>query len=1276
MKRLSIGVMVFIATTFCGGSLPSLGGAESDAPQILFMIGEQEYRTEESLPEFAKSELEPHGFRTTFVRADTNDSNHFPGLEALKDADLLFLSVRRRTLTAEQMHLIRAHLDAGKGLIGIRTSSHAFALRQGQPPADHVVWQEFDSEVLGHNYLNHYNNREGTEIASVPHSNHDPLMTGITASSFHSSGTLYIARDIAPNATVLMRGSTIVKGEPKLEPVTWYQTHKNARVFYTSLGHIDDFKHPSFRRLLFNAVHWTLKKPIPDKAKEGALNVPDSRDKYKEGVAGNEQVEKIIKNRRGLGEIGDYSEPTEPQETLGLFQVHGDFEIELVASEPNIQQPLFMTWDHRGRLWIVQYLQFQFPAGLRVLRYDQYLRAVFDKVPPPPPNQFPGLDKVSVLEDTDRDGIFEKVKDVITGLNITSSVAIGRGGIWVLNPPYLLFYADADGNDVPDGDPEVHLSGFGLEDTHSIANSLRWGPDGWLYAANGSTTTATVNSAATQNLHYKGQCIWRYHPGTKVFEVFAEGGGNTFSVEIDSVGRVYSGTNSGRTRGMHYVQGGYGQKNWGKHGPLSNPFAFGFYEHMRHEGFPERFSQAFMLYEGGAFPEKYDHAVIAANSLHNRVVASELMPDTSSWRTVDLHPLVLSSDRWFRPVDIKGGPDGAVYLADWYDTRLSHNDPRDNWHKSSGRIYRLKAKDAKPVQSFDLEKLSSNELADIILTHKNKWFRNEALRVVADRKDSSIIPRLLKTIREDSSDRDLDALWALNLCGGFTEDVAMQTLKSKNPHVRRWTVRLLGDSRNISPVVSTALKNLATVEPDVEVRSQLASSAKRFSARNGLPIARELLIRSSDLEDLHIPLLLWWAIESKTVSDRQEVIAMFRDSELWQSPMVENHVLERLMQRYAITGKPEDLQTCAELVTLSPGPEQTRRLIEGLKQAFQGREIKVLPPALSHALDEYQRSFGDSDLSLSLRRGDREALRRALNIVTDSRANIAERLTYIEIMGQTRRPDCLDTLKKLLRTTGANAINLATLQALMNYDDPSIAQAILSAYHTTLLEEQGVRATANRILASRKEWALPFLKEIDKWYIKADSVSMDVVRQMALHDDEQIHRLIERLWGSISEATAEEKQKQISKLETLIKSGHEQPDYAQGKQLFTLLCAQCHTLFDAGGSIGPELTGYERDNLDFMLLSIVDPNAAIHEEYTGFVVETKDGRTLRGMIENQDTQTITLRSVDDQSTLLHRDQIDQLEASPISLMPEGLTEGLKDQQVRDLFAYLTSRTPR
>jgi len=181
-----------------------------------------------------------------------------------------------------------------------------------------------------------------------------------------------------------------------------------------------------------------------------------------------------------------------PDEALRAFKTIDGLTIDLVASEPVIRQPIDLHFDDRGRLWVVQYLQYPFPAGLTITSYDQYLRARYSAVPEAPPNHVRGADKITVLEDTDGDGTFDAHKDVITGLNIATSVLTGRGGVWVMNPPYLLFYRDRTGDGLPDGDPEVRLAGFGLEDTHSLANSLTWGPDGWLYGVHGSTSTAKV----------------------------------------------------------------------------------------------------------------------------------------------------------------------------------------------------------------------------------------------------------------------------------------------------------------------------------------------------------------------------------------------------------------------------------------------------------------------------------------------------------------------------------------------------------------------------------------------------------------------------------------------------------------------------------------------------------------------------------------------------------------------------------------------------------------
>ena len=186
---------------------------------------------------------------------------------------------------------------------------------------------------------------------------------------------------------------------------------------------------------------------------------------------------------RTLKQLDDDEGPLAVADAIEKMTIADDLRLELAVGEPHVRQPLSFKWDQRARLWVVQYLQYPKPAGLKMVSRDKYLRAVFDKVPLPPPHHFKGRDAITIHEDTDHDGVYDLHKTFVDGLSLATSFAFGRGGLWVLNPPYLLFYPDRDGDDVPDRDPDVILEGFGLEDSHSIANNLRWGPDGWLRSA-------------------------------------------------------------------------------------------------------------------------------------------------------------------------------------------------------------------------------------------------------------------------------------------------------------------------------------------------------------------------------------------------------------------------------------------------------------------------------------------------------------------------------------------------------------------------------------------------------------------------------------------------------------------------------------------------------------------------------------------------------------------------------------------------------------------------
>jgi putative heme-binding domain-containing protein len=984
--------------------------------------------------------------------------------------------------------------------------------------------------------------------------------------------------------------------------------------------------------------------------------------------AGNDEVRKIMETYGGRGVLRDNTPPTAPKDALKTFKMQDGFTIDMMASEPETCQPLYMSWDSRGRLWVMLYLQYQFPAGLKILSYDQHLRAVFDKVPEPPPRGVKGADKVIVFEDTKGTGVFDKHTVVLDGLNIATAAIKGAGGIWVMNPPYLLFYPTKNDGDIPDGDPQVALSGFGMEDTHSVANSLHWGPDGWLYGANGSTTTGNVSSAVTKNVRFQGQHIWRYHPKTKVFEIYAEGGGNTFSCEFDAQGRVFSGTN-GAQRGMHYDQGMSGVKAFGKHGPPGNPYAFGYFDHMETKSDGKRFSQAFCIYDGGLMDATLGGHFVAANALQNMVYVSRRIPETSTFRAEDDEPLLHSTDRWFRPVDIKVGPDGCIYIADWYDTRLSHVRPVDDWSKTDGRIYRVRPTGSNVgLKPFNLHTAPVAELIEY-LHHPNKWFRQQAALELGWRDEKSALPQLEKLARDPNNAHALDALFALQMLGGLDDNLAMDLLKHPDPYVRRWVVRSIGDRNEASTLLASGLKDLAAREQQPEVRTQLLCSAKRLPADIDLPIVRTMMEREADLQDQRIPLLLWWAIESKAVSDRDAVLALFEDPKVWDLKLAQTFGAQNLAKRWAMAGGKENYESCAKLLALAKRSEDRALVIEGIASAFEGGKMPELPPALSEPVNAFFKSQMDSDLAMAVKSGSAEAVAKALAVVADKKAPIVKRVSLLEAVAQTGDKKVVPVIEAVFASTGDVALKKAALAEASRFDDAKIAKSAVAAYEAKLAGDPGVRDATHRMLASRREWARIFLDEVELHHIKEKNVAPDVVRQIGLYHDAEMDEIVKKHWPPASaKLNSAQMIAEMNRIKALL--ANSKGDAEKGKMTFTQRCSICHTLFNEGGHVGPELTGYERTNPDFWLVAILDPSAEIREGFGAYICKVKDGQIFTGLIDKQDAGGVVIRDIAGQKHTVKQSDIESLEASPVSLMPEGLLGGMTDGDLRDLFAFL------
>jgi putative membrane-bound dehydrogenase-like protein len=971
--------------------------------------------------------------------------------------------------------------------------------------------------------------------------------------------------------------------------------------------------------------------------------------------------------QRELKKLAGEEGPLSPGESLRRMITPSDLRVDLVLSEPHIGQPLSMKWDSRGRLWVVEYLQYPNPAGLTMVSRDKHLRSVYDKVPLPPPHHFRGADKISIHEDSDGDGKLDKHSTFIEGLSLMSSFEFGRGGVWVLNPPYLLFYPDANGDDVPDGNPVVHLEGFGIEDSHSIASHLRLGPDGWLYATQGSTVTGDIKRPGEkQAQHSLGQLVWRYHPELHKYEVFAEGGGNAFGVEIDAKGRIYSGHNGGNTRGFHYVQGGYYQKGFGKHGELSNPYTFGYFEAMKHHNVP-RFTHTFVIYDGGALPAEYHGRLFGVAPLLSHVVMADVSPDRSSFQTHDVGYALETKDTWFRPVDIQVGPDGGIYVADFYEQRIDHaSHYQGRIDKATGRIYRLLGKNnpTKP-EKFDLAEASSEQLIER-LSHNNKWFRQAAQKEIWRRQDKSIAPLLAQKLAAAEGQTAVEYLWAYHNAAGLSDERVLSLVEHADPYVRLWTVRMACDDGQVSNPIANKLAELAYRDPHVEVRSQLASSARRLPAAQSLPIVKNLASRSEDVDDIHLPLLIWWAIEAKADRDRDQVLALFEDKDFWNQPIVSTHLVEKLMRRYAATGHRKDLVTCAKLLALAPSKERAGQLMAGLEAAYEGRTLANLPKELADAMLK----AGATSPTLRLRQGDASAVSEALTLLADENADASKRQQLAVLFGTINQPSCVPVLLTVLKQSRNDGLRSACLASLQAYGDASIGTTVIDVYSN--LPDQ-VRETAQSLLASRKAWAEQFVQAIDGGRVDPRTVTEATQRKLHLHDSTTIASLMKKHFGELAGPSPEQLRQQIDKLGGVIGSASGNP--YEGKKLFMASCGKCHLLFAQGGKIGPDLTTYKRDDLRGMLLNVMNPSAEIREGFENYIVLTTDGRALTGFIADQDTNVVVLRGADGQNVTVGRDEIDEMTATRQSVMPEGLLKDLGDQQIRDLFAYLRATQP-
>jgi putative membrane-bound dehydrogenase-like protein len=961
-----------------------------------------------------------------------------------------------------------------------------------------------------------------------------------------------------------------------------------------------------------------------------------------------------------------------PEAAAKAMTLPPGFRATLFAGEPNVHQPIAFTIDERGRLWVVE--NYSYPD------WAPY-----------------GRDRVLIFEDTNGDGRFDTQKVFFDQLNFATGIAVGHGGVWIGSAPYLLFIADKNRDDVPDAAPQVILDGWGHDDTHETLNSFVWGPDGWLYGNQGVFTQSNVGRPGARDVDRTplNACIWRYHPAKKIFEVFAEGISNQWGLDFNDVGDAFV-TACVIPHLWHVIQGGAYERQAGPH---FNPFVYDdlktIGDHFHYDkgvkwsdarfqaGGTDRAGGGHahagtLIYLGDNFPAEYRGSLLTHNVLGSRLNRDTLEPSGSGYIGHHAPDFMIANDKWFRGLRLETGPDGALFGSDWYDARACHQQqPQD---RTNGRIYKYTYGDPKPV-SVDLAKYSNLELVSLQL-HPNEWHVRRARLLLQERirirPDPTVPVALLKILRENSDPtRQLRALWTLHVIRGLTDSIALELLKNPSAHVRGWTVQLTCEDKNPSAALLAAFADLARTDPSPVVRRFLASAAQRIAVAKRWDLVTALLAHGEDATDHNLPLLYWLAAEPLVPLDPARAAALAQQTPLtalrpWFTKRAAALADEAPKGGTIADAPTSGLDTFSAALADSDDPSFQREMLASLATATEGK-TDVKPPARWPAA--YAKLILSPDAAiiaqadtLAARFGDKNIFAAKRRLVTDSYAPLVARQAALAVVAERNDFQLAPLYHRLLAEPG---LRLGALRALAAYDVPATPPAVLAVFASLDPEE---KRTAAALLAGRPSYARELLTAVKAGTVARTDLDAALARQIRLHRDAALDQTLAEVWGVTRESAAEtnaevERWKAAFTAEKLAAASA-----TRGHAQFTRLCATCHVLYGEGRAVGPELTGANRSDLDYLLRNIVDPNGTIGKDYQLTTAETTDGRVVAGIVQRETPAALTFANQTETVTL-GRDRIKKLDRLEISLMPPGLLSSLSESDAADLIAYLRATSP-
>ena len=938
-----------------------------------------------------------------------------------------------------------------------------------------------------------------------------------------------------------------------------------------------------------------------------------------------------------------------PEEAVEAMTVTPGFKVNAWAGEPMITQPIAFCWDNKGRLWVAENRDYE-------NRGEGFSNS--------------GDSRVLIIEDTDKDGIADSRKVFLEGIPFPSAIAVGFDGLFLAAPPNLLFVPDKNKDDKAEMDDiEVRLTGWGIRDRHETINSFHWGPDGWLYGLEGFATPSKIRKPVGEGHIYKHReafpkdlleadgvdingGVWRYHPTKDIFEVVAHGFSNPWGIDYDEKGQLFI-TACVIPHLWHVIPGGIYQRQGGSH---FNPYLYsdiqtiGDHRHRSAHG-------GARIYLSDAYPEDQYGRIFMAN-IHEHAVLSDILSRKGSGYTgTHGQDFVLANNAQWIGFSMELGPEGDLYVLDWHDADICGNEVV---HKETGRVFKISPEQSNAEnwdkRYEDLETLNDLELARLQLK-KSSWharrarviLQNRASKAAIDPKSVTYLNQLLD--ENDDENIRLRALWTLFITNSIQESALERLLNDKDEYVRSWAIQFIVEDKKISPTTLKKFTEMAKSDPSAVVRLYLSAALQRLELNQRWDLAAALASRKEDVGDHNLPKMIWYGTEPLVPTNPDKAMEMASNARI---PMITQYISRRMV----------DADQLEKLVawSLKSGKNQMN-ILQGLRDGIESQPDAKAPANWETAYETLQdqgQAIKEISLEIAQFFGDAKAAEQFMLTLKDKTEDPEKRITALEGLAKQQWHELPKLLPSLLNDEN---LRTAAIKAFAAFDGNQLGNALMKKYDDFNATD---KLEVVQTMSSRSGYGWILTRAIKEETIPKSDIPAYAARQLR----RVVGNGFVEVWGPIDQLSGNQKALYEKYTDLLTDENIANANISNGRLVFQQTCGPCHQMYGEGGTLGPDLTGSNRQNREYLLSNVLDPSGEIQEGYKMVVLTTRDGRTYSGNIASENDRNIALSMIGQDTVNIAKSNIQSKEVTSVSMMPAGLWETLSSEQVLDLVGYL------